>query len=263
MKKENVFSYLILIFAVVSSLVPILNLNIYNDNDFIKIVWFGNDLVTLFLMVPVFLISLIKNNKGSHAFRLIWLGCVWYMLYNYVFYLFGAAFNSMFLFYVLIVACSIWTLIFGLYNTNAEKIRLLFKDTVPIKFVVTCMFLLGGIISLLWITMSLRAILSGTIPPQVQTTGHITAIVFAIDLTLLVPPLFISGILLLKKHKWGYISSVIVLVKAFSYSLVLLVVSLITYQKTSTLEPLLGLWLILSMLVLFSLIGMLKNLKTL
>jgi hypothetical protein len=99
-------SALIAILAAVASAVGLLAGGVYRDNAFVAAGWHGNDLVTLVAVVPALAASLILSGRGSHRARLVGLGLLAYMLYNYAFYLFGAAFNRLFLLYVLLVTLS-------------------------------------------------------------------------------------------------------------------------------------------------------------
>ncbi|HHY46565.1 MAG TPA: hypothetical protein GX506_04605 [Firmicutes bacterium] len=48
--------------------------------------WFGNDLVTLSVALPLLVGALVLSMKGSHRAQLVWFGILDYMLYNYAFY---------------------------------------------------------------------------------------------------------------------------------------------------------------------------------
>jgi hypothetical protein len=67
--------------------------NLYRDNDFVKQAWRSNDIVTLFIAVPLLIISIFLSQKGSQRWLLIRIGLLGYIFYNFAFYLFGAAFN--------------------------------------------------------------------------------------------------------------------------------------------------------------------------
>src|SRR5688572_19998748 len=73
---------------------------VYRDAEWIRATWFGNDLVTLTLAVPLLLMGLVGATRGSVRGLLLWLGMIGYALYNYAFYLFGAALNAFFPLYV-------------------------------------------------------------------------------------------------------------------------------------------------------------------
>ena len=65
----------------------------YRDVAWIKATWFGNDLVTLLIAVPLLLGAMWSASRGSTRARLIWLGVLGYAVYNYTYYVLGAALN--------------------------------------------------------------------------------------------------------------------------------------------------------------------------
>ena len=118
----TILSILIAILAALAAAGGLFFSHLYRDNAFVITTWLGNDAVTLFLAVPILVIALIFSARGSLRARLVWLGALDYMLYNYAFYLFGAAFNAFFLVYAALLALSIFALIFGLASLDVEKL---------------------------------------------------------------------------------------------------------------------------------------------
>jgi hypothetical protein len=108
---DNTAVYLsvaIAVLAAAASAGGLLLPGLYRDNAFVQTTWLGNDAVTLFLAVPILVTALVFARRGSLRAQLIWLGALDYMLYNYAFYLFGAAFNAFFLIYAALLGLSIF-----------------------------------------------------------------------------------------------------------------------------------------------------------
>lgn len=234
---------------------------VYKDNEFVKNAWFGNDLITAFLTGPILIVlSLIKNMKEKLQFSLF-LGMLWYMFYNYFFYLFGSAFNPLFLIYLLIIILSGKILISSIAHIFIDKsydsIKIL--NTFGIKIVGIFLIMFGSLIALMWISLSLFSIIKNIVPPQVEQTGGITAIIFAIDLLFLVPSTLISGTLLLKQKKGGQELSIIVLSKCIPYGGVLLLMHLISLIRGGQGDAFVLLWFILTILSLTSWLYLVKN----
>jgi hypothetical protein len=77
--------------AVLSALASVIGLRfpgVYRSTDW-NGMSVGNDLVTLILAVPVLVLAIIHSARGSVRARLVWLGALYYMFYNYAFYVFG------------------------------------------------------------------------------------------------------------------------------------------------------------------------------
>jgi len=58
------------------------------------------------------------------------------------------------------------------------------------------------------------AIITGVIPIHITQTGHPTGVVFATDLSLLIPAVLLSGIMLWRRKPWGYVLSAVVMIKS-------------------------------------------------
>ena len=66
----------------------------YRDNALVTGGWLGNDLVTLLVAAPLLALACVGAARGSARWTLVWLGMLDYTLYNFAFYLFGAALNE-------------------------------------------------------------------------------------------------------------------------------------------------------------------------
>ncbi len=134
--------------AVIASLGGLFLIDLYRDSDTIKAVWFVNDLITLVLAVPILLLAVYYAQKGSLKAQLIWIGSIWYMLYNYVFYLYGAQFNNFFLLYILLFSLSVYALITTITNLNVNLLEKSIKERAPYRaisgFLFSFAFALGA-----------------------------------------------------------------------------------------------------------------------
>jgi len=144
-----------------------------------------------------------------------------YTLYNYAFYLFGAAFNRFFLIYVALFTLAIFALIFGLAKLDVNAISQNFRPRTPVKWISGYMLFVAVGLSGVYIVQSLSFITTGQLPPIVTLTGHPTSVVFALDLSLLTPFLALGAIWLCRRRPWGFALAAILLVKGAVYTLVL------------------------------------------
>lgn len=113
---------IIVFLTIIASVGGLVWVELYRDSELVKAVWFVNDLITLFLALPLLLLAMHHALKGSQKAQLIWAGSLWYLIYNYVFYLYGAAFNSFFLLYVLLFTLPVYTLVIVFSNMDIELI---------------------------------------------------------------------------------------------------------------------------------------------
>ena len=236
--------------------------DLYRDNTFVASLWAGNDLVTLIVTVPMLVAALILSRRGSQRAQLVWLAMLNYMLYNYAFYLFGAAFNWFFLIYVALFTLSIFALIFGLVSIDANRISQKFRRRTPVKWISGYMLFVAIGLSTVYIIQSLVFIATGQLPQIVVKTGHPTSIIFALDLLLLVPVFVLGAIWLWKRRPWGYVLATMSMVKGATYTLALTVVSLWAAKAgVPGAAAEIPLWLFLTIAGLVASLFLLGNLK--
>lgn len=71
----------------------------------------GQDLISLFVVLPVLIITAILASRGSLKARFIWLGGLVYLVYTYASFAFALQYNPFFLVYIALLGCSLYTLI--------------------------------------------------------------------------------------------------------------------------------------------------------
>jgi hypothetical protein len=226
MKPAYVLSVIIVILATVASAGGLFLNNLYRDNPFIASLWKGNDLVTIVVAVPMLVAALILSMRGSQRAQLVWLAMLNYMLYNFAFYLFAAAFNWFFLIYVALFTLSIFALIFSLVNIDINGINQNFRARTPVKWISGYMLFVAVGLSTVYISQSIGFVATGQLPEIIVKSGHQTNIIAALDLSLLVPVFVFGAILLWKRKPWGYVLATMSMVKGAAYTLALTVVSL-------------------------------------
>jgi hypothetical protein len=221
----NILSAIIGILMIVAAVGGLFINDLYRDNAFATSAWRGTDLATLVVAVPILIAALIFALRGSFRAQLVWLGMLDYTLYNYAYYLFGTAFNRFFLIYVALFTLSIFTLIFGLAKVNVKGIRQKFRARTPVKWIGGYMLFVAVGIGGLWIAQSLSFVVTGQVPEFLLEVEHPTSVVFALDLSLVVPFLVLGAIWLWKRRPWGYVLAAILNVKGAVYMIALSAVS--------------------------------------
>lgn len=238
-------SLIVAFLATVASIGGLMLENLYRDSEAIRTAWFVNDLITLFVAVPIMMGSIYFASKGSLKGSLVWVGSLWYMLYNYVFYMYGAAFNAFFLIYILLFVLSVYSLILTLVQINVMKLRSQLLDRAPTKAVSTFLFAFAAALGFPWVIWTLRFIQLGETPSFEMT------IVFATDLSFLVSVLIFSGILLRKKNAWGVVLSAMVMLKGVLYPLVLIIGGALVFIRVGTWDSFIPLYAVLWLLCIY------------
>jgi len=191
--------------------------NIYGSglyrNDSVSVASQGraSDLVTLIFGIPLLWISFYFANKGSFRGRLMLTGTLGYFLYTYMSYTFLWMYNSFFILYVMLMAMSLYAFILCFMSFNINKIFLAFSESLPVKFLGGFQIFIGFAIGLLWL---------GRIAPSVFMEGtpvglehYTTLVIQGMDLGIVVPTAFLSGILLIKHRPFGYLLSSVIITK--------------------------------------------------
>lgn len=257
-------SIVVILLAALASLGGILWNNIYQDNDSINRLWLANDIITLFFSIPLMTIAVILTIKGSLKAKFIWLGTLWYMIYNYIFYVYGAAFNKFFLLHISIFILSVYAFILGTITMDFQylKDKVANSTTIPFKKISIYLLFFGLFIGGMWVTMSLNYVFTGNVPEGITNTGHSSAVVFSTDLFLLVSPLLVGGFLLWRKSVWGYAITSILMIKCILYPMVLALGGFLSYLESKVYDQMTPGYLMLEVGCFICLWYLMKALKT-
>ncbi|MFZ5921050.1 MAG: hypothetical protein ACOYY3_08375 [Chloroflexota bacterium] len=243
LKPVTTLSTLIAMLAAIASAGGLLFDGLYRDNAFVTTTWLGNDAVTLFLAVPILVAGMVMSKrKPVGSAYLIWMGALDYMLYNYAFYLFGAAFNWFFLIYAALLALSIFALIFGLATLDLNGISGQVRKGAPVKWIGGYFLFVASGLGLVYLIQSIGFIFTDSVPAIVTMSGHPTNVIFALDLTLLIPWLILGAVWLMKRKPWGYVIAGILNVKGPLYTFVLAVNSILVVKAGISETSELPLW---------------------
>lgn len=172
------------------------------------------DLVTLVLAAPSLVGSLVMSRRGSVGAQLTWLGVLMYAIYNYAIYVFGAAFNDMFLVHVAVLLLSIAAAVVLLLNLDVAAVRGRFRQGTPVRSISVVLLLVGLSLAGMWVFHSLRFAFTGAPPGESELVLPMQAVhlAYALDLMLFVPGCVLASILLWRRNCWGYVLATAVLV---------------------------------------------------
>ena len=211
------FSYVTAVFLAVATLGGLFLKGLYRDPLYVEAQAKGQDLVTLVLVVPAFVIATALLNKNKTGIVVIWLGCLLYNIYSYLLYCVMARYNDFFLLYVAIFAFSLYLFVFALIRIEPFKHPLSVSSRAAAKTVAIYHMVVGILFVLLWLSQIITGLFTGSIPESVTLSG--TPIVYMMDLGWFLPALILAGILTLRKHACGVLLLGVVMVKLFTLGL--------------------------------------------
>lgn len=174
----------------------------------------AQDIVTLAVGIPLLVIGLIFYRKGSLRGALLLTGTLGYFLYTYTSLTFLAMFNPLFLVYVALFTLSLFALIQSVISIDVQNLPGRFTEKLPRTAIATLMFVVAGFLTLAWLGRILPAVLNGTAPYGLE--AYTTLVIQALDLGLVVPFSLVGGILLLRKNRFGYLVSSVMLFKGIT-----------------------------------------------
>lgn len=164
----------------------------------------AQDLITLLIGIPAFIISFIYALKGSLRARIIFTGINFYFFVTYLMYQLMAMYNQLFLVYIFLAGASFFSLLLNLYPLRPVNVKNAFSKKAKTTFGGVFLIFNGAAITLLWLGMVVPPLLDGSIyPPGVE--HYTTLVVQAVDLSILLPLAFLFGYLLYKQKPEGYL----------------------------------------------------------
>jgi hypothetical protein len=233
---------------------------VYRDTGWITAAWFGNDLVTLVVAVPLLLWALYAVRRGSLRAELIWYAMLGYAVYNYAYYLFGAALNAFFPVYAALFFLPAFALILALGRADVSALASSFAASTPRSWVAAYMLFTGVGLAIAWIGQWAAYLLAGTVPNIGVDAFQLVA---AMDLTFMVPWFVVGAVLLLRGAAWGYVVAPIIIVKGAAYTLVLATTSTVAglrgVEGSFEQVPIWAAWTLLGFLAAW---GLFANVRT-
>jgi hypothetical protein len=171
----------------------------------------AGDLITLFLAIPLLLVSFVLYRRGSLRGGVLLTGALTYFLYTYTSIGFGAVYNNLFLVYILLFSASLFGLILALASFDLQSLPGHFTERLPRRGIGIFLIVSGVILILVWLILSiLPALIQSKAPPEAYYyTTFMTGI---LDIGIVAPALILAGALILRGTPLGYLLAATMLV---------------------------------------------------
>jgi hypothetical protein len=190
---------------------------LYPDGPWAREALRGGDLVTLVVAVPLLVVSLIWSVRGSRRAQAVWMAMLGYGVYNYAYYVFGAKFSDVFLLHIALLSMSVFALACALPNLDVAAIAARLRTVTAARPIGAFLTLVGVGQGTLWAFVVLRFAVTGQLLHDIPVEGQ--HLVFALDLSLLVPTLVLAGVLLYRRTATGFVLATAVSVFGAVYQL--------------------------------------------
>ena len=249
-------SWLVAVLMAFQAGVGVLAPSVYRDTGWVTAAWYGNDLVTLLVTVPLLTWALSVAARGSLHAELVWYSMLGYAVYNYAYYLFGAELNAFFPLYAALFVMPVFALILALGRVDAGAIASRFAAGMPRRWIAGYMLFTGIGLAVAWTAQWAAYVFTGTVPSIGVEPFQIVA---AMDLTFMVPWFIVGAILLLRRNAWGFLVAPVVILKGATYTLVLTTSSTVAALRgvEGTMEqiPIWAAWTALGLLAAWATLG--------
>lgn len=161
--------------------------------------------VVLALGVPLLILSALLYRRGSLRGALLLLGTLAYFLYVHASMALGAAYNPLFLAYVALFSASLFAFVLAFASIDRQVLPSHFGPRLPRRGLAFFMFACGLVTLCVWLGPLLLSLLQGQ-PPKLLAS-YTTMVTEALDLSIITPATFLSGVLLLRGAPLGYLTA--------------------------------------------------------
>jgi len=174
-----------------------------HDSTFVAALFRGTDAITLFISIPLLLISYLFYRRGSLRGSLFMIGMILYFLYVGVSYTFSTIFNSMFLFYTALFSASLFATMIAFTSFDTELLISKVTSGMPRRGMAIFLIVAGLGTLMLWISELIGPMMTGTAPANLGP--YTTMFTHGFDSAVITPATVVTGILLLQRKPLGYL----------------------------------------------------------
>jgi len=180
---------------------------------------YGQDLVLVsraqdaltVLVLPLLVWVGVRSRRGSLAAHVLWLGLLFYLAYSYAIYLIGWQENRFFLVYVVVVLVAAAALLDGLIRVDSAAVQPAVENF-RTRGLGWFLVIIGIAFIGLWLSDVGPSALGGR-PPTHLGPGGTPYAVYVLDLTVALPVVIVTGVMLIRRHPMSVVLGGVVLVK--------------------------------------------------
>ncbi len=162
----------------------------------------AQDWANLLFAVPVLVASAILVLRGSRRARLVLGGGLVYTAYAFAIYAFAVHFNPLFLVYCGALGGSLYAL--AALVLELDDVRSWFDERVPYRLAGGFEMACAALFALLWLAQIVPAVVRDIPPVELAEAGLLTNPVHVLDLTIVLPAMFVGGWFLWHRRAGGY-----------------------------------------------------------
>ncbi len=200
-------SFIIAILMAAASVAGILYQTIVYPTDELHQSFLPNDVVNLLIGLPMLLASMWLTRRGKLIGLLFWPGALFFVLYNYIVYVFAMPLNLAFLAHLVLVMLSVYSLIGLLTSIDGKVVQQRLTGEVPERLAGSVLAGLGLLFFLLVIGAIVQTLISQTPLAETELALHVADF-------LITPAWVVCGVLLWRRKVFGYVAGLGLLFQA-------------------------------------------------
>jgi len=181
------------------------------DTPLIAVGYRVSDVFTLIAGIPLLGISFWLYRRGSMRGRIMLTGTLLFFLYNFGSLAIGAAYNNLFLIYILLTMAAFLGSSVMLLSFDLSTFPKLFSVRVPQRGISSFLMASGLALFCIWLFLSIvPARLANGVPAELAS--YTTMITYVVDMAIIAPVLVSTGVLFRRGEPLGYVLSSVLLV---------------------------------------------------
>jgi hypothetical protein len=181
------------------------------DTPLIAVGYRVSDAFTLIVGIPLLLISFWTYRRGLVSGKILLTGTLLFFLYNFGSLALGAAYNNLFLIYILLTMTTFFGATGLLMSFDLQTFPNLSSERGPRRGISIFLIISGVALFCIWLFLSiLPAWLANGAPAELAS--YTTIITFVVDLGIIAPALVIAGILFQRREPLGYMLASVLLI---------------------------------------------------
>lgn len=194
-----VSTVILAVLMTIASIAGIVSRGIIYPTDELIQTFVPNDVVNLFIGLPILLVSMWLTRRGKLVGPLFWMGAVFYVFYNYMGYIFAAPLTWAYLLHLLLAVLSAYTFISLITGIDGENVSRKLRGAVPERYA-------GGVLAGLGLLFILRVI--GVLAGAISNDADVPRTELAVNIAdlFITPAWIIGGIQLLRRRTFGYVA---------------------------------------------------------
>ena len=222
----------------------------------------GQDIFDLFIAAPLLLISLLLSLRQSRTGIFILGGTVFYILYSFFIYSFGIHFNNLFVLYCFTLGTAFYLFILIIAEFLNADVKNWFEEKIPARSTASYLILIAVLFYYMWFSDIIPAVMNNSVPASVTGYNLLVNPVHVMDLSFVLPGLIIVSLLLIRKHRVGYIFVPVLLIFIVLLSMALSAMTIMLVLRNISADlSLAGIFGVLAIISFIFLIILLKRLK--